>query len=545
MVTAANPGIDPTGARNARPGRPGATLFDAFEKALANTPDKTLVVAGEKRWSYREVGERVEALAANLAALGIGHGDAISLQLPNWAEFMVIHLAATRLGAITNPLLPIYRAKELGYILGFAKTKMVFIPGEFRRFDYPEMYRELAKSLPDLRHVCVVGGGCPDDMTDFETLLRAESAPPAPRRQFDGGDVSALIFTSGTESNPKGVLHSHDTMMFGNHAVTQSLGLTSEEIIWAASPIGHATGLEWSVRLSVFLGATVVMQEVWDVPTAIDLIERERCTFTTAATPFAAMLAEEPGVTERDLSSFRIFLCGGAAIPSTLGATMRERVGCTLMPLWGMSECFIATLCGVDDTPEHLFGTDGRAMPGTEMAIFDATRTRRLPPGEEGEIATRGPHVCLGYFNDPVRTAETFSPEGWLFSNDLGTMDQDGYIRVVGRIKDIINRGGLKISAGEVEDLLIRHPGVKAVALVGVPDVKLGEKSCACVVPKPGAAVSLGDLVGMLKKLGVSSYKLPEFIALIDELPMTPTGKVQKFKLRDDLVSGALPMATV
>lgn len=521
----------------------GQTVFDAFERALAHSPDKVLVVAGEKRWTYRDVALKVEALAVRLADMGLRAGDVVSIQLPNWAEFIVIHLAATRLGAITNCLLPIYRAKELGYILSFAQTKIVFAPGEFRKFDYRPLYRKLRPDLPALEHIVIVGGGCPDDMIDFDSLLEPTKESP-PRCAVDADDTTMLIFTSGTESNPKGVIHTHATMNFGNRIVASILGLNSDEVIWAASPIGHATGMMWTVRQAIILGATVVMQEVWDAAAAVDLIERERCTFTTAATPFAAVLAEEPGIEHRDLSSFRIFMCGGATVPSMLGAALRQKIGVNLLPVWGMSECFVATICSPNDPEDLRYGTDGRALPGVEMAIFDSTRTRILAPGQEGEIATRGPHVCKGYFKDPERTAATFSSDGWLFSGDLGVIDEGGYLRVLGRIKDIINRGGLKISAGEVEDMLLQHPKVRAAAVVGIPDNRLGEKACACIIPHQGENVSLGELIAMLKARGVAAYKLPEFIAIIENLPMTATGKVQKFKLRDDLVAGTLQMSS-
>jgi len=520
----------------------GRTIFDTFEDAVARAPGKTAVVAGLMRWTYGELAVKVDLLARHLARLGVVPGDVISVQLPNWAEFTIVYLAAAKVGAVINPLLPIYRAKELCYILKFARTKLVFVPGVFRKFDYRRLYRELRAELPDLQGVVVVGGDCPDDMLDFaalQTPVGDEVAAVAVR----GDELAALIFTSGTESSPKGVVHTHDTMNFGNRSVSDRLGLTSEEIIWVVSPVGHATGMMWGVRLAIFLGATMVMQEVWDPADAIELIELERCTFTTAATPFAAMLLEEPDLQERDLSCFHKFMCGGAAIPSTLGSALREKIGVDLFSLWGMSEAFVSTLCGPDDPDEVRFGTDGKALPGIEMAIFDTERVHRLPSGQEGEIATRGPQVCKGYFNNLERTAASFSSDGWLFSGDIGSIDEAGYLRVLGRIKDIINRGGLKISAGEIEDMLLQHPKVDSVAIVGVPDVRLGEKACACIIPRAGETVTLFDLVSLLKERGVAAYKLPEYVALIDALPMTATGKVQKFKLRDDLVSGALPMS--
>lgn len=510
------------------------TLMDVFDEHVARQPEKTVLVdAAGKRLSYREVAAQVEVLAANLARLGIGHGDVISAQLPNWPEFVVLHLAATRLGAVTNSLLPIYRSKDIGYILKLARTKLAVIPAEFRGFDYPATYRELWPQLPELKHIFVIGEACPADMSPFSDLMRDTGAARAPRRAFDGNDVTVLIFTSGTESSPKGVMHSHNTLMYGNQAGTQRLQLTSDDVAWAVSPIVHATGIEWTLRQAIVLGGTVVLQEIWDPDAALELIERERCTFTCAATPFATMLLDAQAKKPRDLSSFRVFLCGGAAIPATLGAEVRQQLKCNLIPCWGMSECFAATMGDVTDPDNRRWGTDGSAMPGAEVAIFNEERTGTLPAGETGEIATRGPHVCLGYFRDPERTADTFSKDGWLFSGDLGVLDAGGYLRVVGRKKDIINRGGLKVSVREVEELIARHPAVASNALVGVPDRRLGEKSCAFVVLRPGATLTLAELTAYLDGVGIAKYKLPEYLRVISELPMTPTGKVQKFKLKD------------
>ena len=511
------------------------TIVDAFDQAVSRYPEKVLVVASRGiRWTYREVAERVEVLAANLARLGVGRGDVISAQLPNWGEFVLVHLAATRLGAITNALLPIYRSKDVRYILGLAKTKVAIIPDSFRGFDYAAMYKEAQAELPELKHVVVVGDECADGFTPFSALLQDSGAPAVPRYQFDGNDVTLLIFTSGTEASPKGVMHSHNTLMFGNVVGAKLLGLTSDEVVWGVSPVTHATGIEWNLRQAIVLGATVVLQEQWDVEAALDLIERERCTYTCAATPFATMLLESPTLKDRDLSSFRVLLCGGAAIPSTLGAEAKKRIGCDLVACWGMSECFAATMGTVRDPQERRWGNDGQALPGAEVAIFDEERAKQLQPGQVGEIATRGPHVSLGYLRDPERTRASFSDDGWLFSGDLGVIDKGGYLNVVGRMKDVINRGGLKLSAREVEELIVMHPSVKNVALVGVPDTRLGEKACACVVLRESASLTLEDLCDFLKEKGIATYKLPEYLHLVEALPMTPTGKIQKFKLRDD-----------
>jgi len=519
---------------------PNRSLIEVFDDVVARTPGKIALVAPDgSRMTYAELAAKVEWIAQNLARDGIRAGDVISLQLPNRAEFVLMHLAATRLGAITNPLLPNYRVKELSYILKFAATKVVVIPDVYRGFDYLRMYGELRAAVPDLRQIYVVGAA-PTGFAPFERLL--QELPAGTRADFptidDYNAVTVLAFTSGTEAVPKGVMHSQNTLMYGTLAMAQLLGLTADDVVWAPSPLGHATAFEWGMRQALTIGGTLVLQDVWDVENALKIIERERCTFTLAATPFAAMLLESSSVERHDLSSFRIFACAGAAIPQKLGETVRARIGCTLIGMWGMTECFVGSASPPDDAEDKLWRTDGKAMPGAELAIFDESRTRRLPPGEVGELATRGPHVCLGYFNDPQRTRDTFSPDGWLFSNDLATIDADGYIRLVGRKKDIINRGGLKISAREVEELLLQHEAVLSVAVVGVPDARLGEKSCAFVVPRGRAVPTLHDLVDYLERRSVAKYKLPEYLAIVTEFPMTSSGKIQKFRLREEFVNG-------
>lgn len=527
--------------RAAEPTWPNRSLIEVFDEVVGRTPDKVAIVAPDGgRMTYAEVAAKVARIAGNLAAAGVQARDVISLQLPNWPEFVLVHLAATRLGAVTNPLLPNYRSKELSYILKFASSKVAVIPATFRGFDYPGMYAELKKELPDLRQIYVIGSDVADGMTPFARLLEEpqphiRTAPPAPP---DYNEMTLLAFTSGTESTPKGVMHSHNTLMYGTATMARLLGLTSGDVVWTASPLGHGTAFEWGMRQALVIGGTLALQDIWNAENALKIIERARCTFTLAATPFAAMLLESPEVDRHDLSSFRIFACAGAPIPQKLGEAFRQRIGCTLIGMWGMTECFVGSASPPDDRTEKLWETDGKAMPGAELAIFDATRSKQLPPGEVGELATRGPHVCLGYFNDPQRTRETFSDDGWLFSNDLATRDAEGYIRLVGRKKDMINRGGLKVSAREVEELLLQHGSIVAVALVGVPDDRLGEKGCAFVVPRDNAQLTLPLLVRYLEDQGVAKYKLPEYLVVLPEFPMTASGKIQKFKLREDFVNG-------
>lgn len=516
----------------------GRTLLDSFDAIVESRPASTAVVAPDgQRMSFAQLDVESRRAASHFADLGVEKGDVVSVQLPNWAQFVVIHLAATRLGAVTNPLLPIYRENELTYILRFARTKVAVIPGHYRNYDYPAMYAGMWSGLPDLKEIFVVGGDAQERMRPY-AYLQTPTSTPLPTTDFHGDDVSALVFTSGTESTPKGVIHSHNTMMYGTRTMPKLLGLTHEDVVWAPSPLGHGTGFLWGMRQALTLGCKLVLQDVWDPEEALRLIEAERCTFTLGATPFAKMLLDSPSVMQRDTSSFRFFGCAGAPIPRQLGIEARDKLGCLLIGMWGMTECYVGSSSLASDAEEKLWGTDGKAMPGGELAIFDETRTRILPPGVIGELATRGPHVALGYFNDPERTRLAFSPDGWLFTNDLATLDAEGYLRIVGRQKDIINRGGLKISAREVEELLLQHPLVKEIAFVAVPDERLGEKGCAFVVVKGSREPKLAELVGFLVERGIARYKFPESLVVVPSLPMTPSGKIQKFVLRDGVADG-------
>lgn len=519
---------------------PNITIMDRFDDAVQRTPNKVAVVAPNgARLTYAELAAKVECVAKGLADVGVGKGDVVSIQLPSGPEAVIGHLAASHLGAVTNPLLPNYRAKELTYILGFARTKVAIIPSHYRNFDYVGMYAQLRPTLPDLAAVFVVGADGGEGMTPYRELeATVGSVAPA---AADGNDITALIFTSGTESTPKGVMHSHNTAMYSTIHMAQLMGLTADDVIWAPSPIGHGTGFQWGVRQAITLGATLVLQDIWDPEEALRIIEAERCSFVLSATPFVVMLLETPSLGSRDLSSLRIFGCAGAPIPRQLGERARKEIGCTLVGMWGMSECFVGSASAPDEADEKLWATDGCAMPGGELAIFDDDRKKILPSGEIGELATRGPHVALGYFNDPERSASTFRSDGWLFSNDLATMDEDGYIRIVGRKKDIINRGGLKIASREIEDILVEHPKISRIALVPIPDDRLGEKGCACVVLRDAVTLNLSELTDFLIERGVAKYKLPEFLVLLPELPMTASGKVQKFQLRDSILDGTLP----
>jgi acyl-CoA synthetase (AMP-forming)/AMP-acid ligase II len=345
----------------------GDTITTYFEKAERLTPDKLAIVAPGVRMTYAELGADVRLVEARLAALDVGKGDVVSIQLPNCAEFVIVHLAASRLGAVTNPLLPNYRASELLHILGVAGSVVAVIPQEYRQvrlsvdvWGNAKVVAGLAEHLrrrwrrprgnEALRHAAPKRWPC---------VFRASRASAR-----DPDEITSLIFTSGTESKPKGVMHSHNTQMYGTVHMAKVLGLTADDVVWTPSPVGHGTGFQWGVRQAITLGSTLVLQDLWNADDALRLIARERCTFTLAATPFAAMLLDSALIDALDLSSFRIFACAGAAIPHKLGVDMRERVGCKLIGMWGMTECFVGSSSAPSDPEAKLWGTDGQSDAG-------------------------------------------------------------------------------------------------------------------------------------------------------------------------------------
>jgi len=517
----------------------GVNLNQFVDRSIARSPDKTAIVDSKTRITYGELGRLRDRIALGFLELGIKRGDVVTVQLPNWAEFVLIHLALERIGAITNPVLPNYRHKEMRYILGKAESVAAVIPYKFRNFDHTEMIKELRPELTDLKHVFVVGDTAPAGTQAFQQFTETpweDKVSPSVLREFqpDGNEVTLLLFTSGTEADPKGAMHTHNTLMYGTLALAKELGMTSDDVVFEPSPIVHATGIEWGVRQALTQGSKLVLQDIWDPEEALRLVGAEACTYTIGATPFAHQMVTSPKLPKYDLRTFRYFLSGGAPIPRALVGEVKAKMGCQLLSVYGMTEHFISTACRPEDPQEKISSTDGRPMPGVEIRIYDDNR-RELPIGQEGELACRGPNVFVGYFKDPERTKATFNKEGFQFSGDTCVMDTDGFIRVVGRKKDIIIRGGMNISPAEVENLLYTHPKIQDIAIVAMPDERMGEKACAYVVPKPGETLSFDEMVAFLKEKKLATYKLPERLEVVQELPMTASGKVQKYLLRDDI----------
>jgi len=528
-------------AMEARGDWAGRTVLDYLEDTAAAAPGRTAVTAtvhatGETTTlTYAELDRTVRRIALGLADLGVGPGDVVSFQLPNWWQFTAIHLACVHIGAISNPLMPIFRERELRFMLGFAEAKVYIAPARFRGFDYPAMMQGLAPELPDLGHCFYIGGAGSQSFERHFLATPREDGPGAAetlaRRRTRANDVTQILYTSGTTGQPKGVMHTANTLFACLPPIVERFGMGGSDVCWMASPLAHQTGFMYGMMLPIMLGTTSVLYDVWDAAKAAKSMQDAGATFTMASTPFLADLADLPTLGDYDLSRFRIFLSAGAPIPSSLVERATERLGAHILSGWGMTEVGCITNCAPGDPPEKIFGTDGKALPGSEVKVVRADGSD-APAGEEGVLQCRPNALFVGYLKRPE--VYGVDKDGWFDTGDYARMDADGYIRITGRAKDIIIRGGENIPVIEVEDLFYRHPAIRECAVVAMPDPRLGERACAFVGLVEGAEFDFAAMTAHLKKHGMAIQYFPEKLVVRDALPRTPSGKIQKFVLREE-----------
>ncbi len=496
-------------------------------------PAKTALVDGRGRYTWEALARAVDRVAHGLRAHGVERGSVISCQLPNWNETILIFLAALRLGAVVNPIPPTYRASELRFMLGLLESQMAVVPSAFRGFSHAGMLASLRSGLPRLEHVFVARGEGPDGTLPLATLTDQAWDERAGRRGLPGTDANAVhevVFTSGTTGEPKGVMHTQNTTLSTIYRAIERLEFSDRDVVLMASTLGHQTGYLYGYCLTLLLGATAVWLDVWSAEAGARLIEAEGVTFTMGATPFLRDLAYAEA--RRDMRSLRLFISAGAPVPRPLVRDARARLGCAISAGWGMTENGLATCNGLRDAEEKVFGSDGSPLPGMELRVVDGDGAP-VPAGAEGDLLVRGVAQFVGYFQRPQFTADAHTADGWFRTGDRGTLDAAGYLAITGRSKDLIIRGGENIPVVEVENLLYTHPKIAGVAIVAVPDPRLGERACAVVIPREGQAITLGEIVAFLERHELARQKLPERLELVSEFPMTPSGKIQKYRLRE------------
>jgi cyclohexanecarboxylate-CoA ligase len=516
---------------------PNRLLNDFVDEWAKARPLKTAIVDARSRYGYQELRARADTAALGFLDCGIRRGDVVTVQLPNWNEFIIVALALERIGAVINPVSPIFRQRELRSILRLARSRAAVMPASFRGFDYPAMYAELGGEFPALATLIVIGEGVPRGFLDWHELLDRGAERDALRAELglfrpDPNEVIELMFTSGTTGEPKGVMHTANTISAGADPIRRILGVSPSDVCHMASTLGHQTGFLYGMQLTLRSGARLVLQETWDPVHFVKLLDAERITYTMGATPFLADTLGAPNLADHDTSSLRTFLCGGAPIPRPLGERAISRLSCRLVPVWGMTETGIVTLVSPEDPAAKIAESDGTPYPGAEIAVRGEDG-KAAPAGIEGDLWTRTPAMFAGYSQGRSLTARFFDDEGWFDTGDRATADTDGFIRITGRSKDLIIRGGENVPVKEIEDVLIRHRGVRNVALVAVSHPRLGEIGCACVVPDGTVQLSLAELCEFLDEQRVTRQFWPEQLLVLDALPLTPSGKVQKFLLRE------------
>lgn len=518
---------------------PDRHLCDYLDEWAETKPGSPFVADGVRSATFGSFRDGAYRLAGRLRGLGVVHGDRVVVQLPNWVEFATAYVALGRIGAVLVPIMPMYRHDEAEYVINHSGAVVAITTGTFRKFDHLQMFRDLQSDCPALRQLIVARGQAGPDELAFDDLAETGDDAGTDLGAIPSSDaIHLIVYTSGTESKPKGCCHTWNTFGFSARALAHDLlRLVPDDVVFMPSPVAHSTGLIVGVSSPLVAGCQSHLLDVWEPNEGLRRIQDFGCTVTATATPFVRMAIDAYRPDDHDVASMRLWLCAGAPIPPSVPEEVKGVFGeCRLLPLYGCSEVLAAASCTLDDPFSAIIGSDGRPPEGVQIRLTDGDGAD-VADDEEGEILYWGPGSMLGYWRDPERTAAAIDEQGWYHSSDLGRRVDGDYIRVTGRIKDLVIRGGTNISAREIEEHLDTHPSVEASAIVGYPDERLGEKACAFVVAASDPPPTLEELTDYLRnERRIAVHKLPERIEYIDALPMGATGKIQKFELRRIIV---------
>jgi cyclohexanecarboxylate-CoA ligase len=516
-------------------------------------PTETAIVDvradGTRAWSWSALDEAADRTATLLLRLGVQPGEAVAYQLPNWGEFVVLTIATLRIGAVCCPLMPIFGRREVSHALRRSKARVFIVPERFRGRDHLSETQTLLADEEGLavEHVLVAGAGEHVDLLSRTGMQWHDLATASEQERTDHEAIAAraprpdaiaqLLFTSGTTGEPKGVLHRFDALTRAAAMEIEHLRLGRDDVLFIPSPLAHQTGFLYGMWEAFVLGATQLLQDVWEPVRAARALRAWGGSFVQAATPFLTDLVRVVEEGEPRPSALRIFVVTGAAVPRALAEHATSVLDTAVLGAWGSTESCLGTLAAPSDEPAKRWGTDGRALAGTQIRITDGDGTV-LGAGEEGHFEVFSRCLFEGYLDRPDLTAAALTSDGWYRSGDLATVDSDGFLQIRGRITDVVNRGGEKVPVAEIEQLLHRHPAVEDVAIVAMPDPRLGERACAFLV---GADVpDLPAVREYLDELGVARQYWPERIEPIEVLPRNASGKIQKFLLRE-LAAGLKP----
>ncbi len=508
--------------------------------AAARLGEHPAVIDGEVLITYADLAARVEHAARAFIAAGLEPGDRASIWAPNIHEWIVCALGLQAAGGVLVPLNTRFKGAEAAYVLRTSGARLLFTVTDFLSTDYVALLAEATAvgDLPALEQIVVLRGAVPPGAIGWTEFLEGGGAVPAEvaheaMAAVQPTDLSDILFTSGTTGAPKGVMTAHGQNLRGFRDWADVVGLREGDRYLIVNPFFHAFGYKAGILASLMTGATIYPQLVFDVPQVMQRVADERITMLPGPPTLYHTILDHPDVAKFDMSSLRLAVTGAAAIPVELILRMRAELTFeTIITGYGLTEaCGIATMCRYDDDPETIATTSGRAIPEVEVLCIDESGTE-VPRGEPGELVVRGYNVMQGYFDDPAETAATIDEDGWLHTGDIATMDERGYIKITDRMKDMFISGGFNAYPAEIENLMLAHPGIAQVAVVGVPDARMGEVGVAFVVPRPGTTVTPEELVAW-SRAHMANYKAPTRVVVVDGLPLNATGKVLKYELRD------------
>jgi fatty-acyl-CoA synthase len=503
------------------------------ERAQAH-PDRVFLVFGDRRLTYRQVDTRSSALAAALHSLGVEPGDRIAVDLPNWPEFVLVMFAAAKLGAVIVPLNPRYTVPELQYMLRHSEATVVVSAENFNGTDYLQLFEGFLTSLPDLQYLVTVGEEdlwYDDRIYQFEDLESSGAGREVPQVEIEPAeDTYAILYTSGTMGKPKGVALTHENLLSTAAATADAIALGEDDIVFGIATVFHVFGLGPGVLGTLAAGASLVLQEQFDPAQALDLIQKHRVTVHYGVPTVYITEMRENESARRDLTSLRAGLVAGAPIGDELVRRIRAELCPNLCVAYSLTETSsTVSITRIDDPEPKSIFTVGRPLPGTEVRILDLDGTI-LPEESLGEVAVRGRGVMKGYYRQPGETAHSFDEDRFFLTGDLGMIDEEGYLHIVGRRKELIIRGGFNVYPREVEDRLHAHPAVLDVTVVGLPHEVLGEQVCACVLPVEGAIIT-GEEIKDWCRSTLADYKVPDIVRFFDSFPLTGSGKVRRVEL--------------
>jgi fatty-acyl-CoA synthase len=512
----------------------GRTVAEVLQIQAAEHPDGTFLIYNDRRFTFAQVESQAAGLAAALAELGIERGDRIAIDLPNWPEFVVSMFAAAKLGAVIVPLNPRYTVPELQYMLRHSEATVVISAENFNGIDYLQLFEGFLTSLPDLQYLVTVGEEdlwYDDRIYQFEDLVSSGAGRALPSVTINPNeDTFAILYTSGTMGKPKGVALTHTNLLYAAAGTADAIHLTASDVVFGVTTVFHVFGLGPGIIGTVAAGAALVLQDQFHPADALELIERHKVTVHYGVPTVFITEMREADRPKRNLSSLRIGVAAGAPVSDDLVRRIRAELCPNLQVAYSLTETGSSVaVTGSDDPEDKQVFTVGKPLAGTDVRALDLDGTI-LPVESLGEIAVRGPGVMKGYYRQPGETAQAFDEEGFFLTGDLGLVDDEGYIHIVGRRKELIIRGGFNVYPREVEDRLHAHPAVLDVAVVGLPHEVLGEVVCACIVPVEGAIIT-GEEIKEWCRGALADYKVPDLVRFFDSFPLTGSGKVRRVEL--------------